>query len=181
MNFIIWRRLSLAQIMCDWSTKRWHFCFDSGSALHRHLLESGLGDVELSSPASSDRSLLSHFLCPSPFSHIRLSPGLLPVSWQLWKRENTLLLNFWCVVVFQPWSNFKANPQVPPPLPSSTNGTSKRLTSVIWPDAGNKILEVHIWTEKLFLDEDQGNTLIHNLWSLASLCRSATWHDHLWI
>ena len=29
----------------------------SGSALHRHLLESGLGDVELSSPASSDRSV----------------------------------------------------------------------------------------------------------------------------
>ena len=28
----------------------------AGSALHQHLLDSGLGDVELSSPASSDRS-----------------------------------------------------------------------------------------------------------------------------
>ena len=27
----------------------------AGSALHQHLLDSGLGDVELSSPASSDR------------------------------------------------------------------------------------------------------------------------------
>ena len=27
----------------------------AGSALHQHLLDSGLGDVELSSPVSSDR------------------------------------------------------------------------------------------------------------------------------
>ena len=52
------------------------FYLDSGSALHRHLLESGLGDVELSSPASSDRSFsftlffLSHSLSRSLASEL---------------------------------------------------------------------------------------------------------------
>ena len=64
------------------------FYFDSGSALHRHLLESGLGDVELSSPASSDRSF-SFTLCNFPFSRICLSRSLASELAALEEREHT--------------------------------------------------------------------------------------------
>ena len=71
----------------------------SGSALHHHLLESGLGDVELSSPASSDRSAYNAvitILSPAINVYFNLKLGPLPVSWRLLKREIILLQNFWC-------------------------------------------------------------------------------------
>ena len=76
-----------------------YFLSHSGSALHRHLLESGLGDVELSSPASSDRSVYNAVMSiPSPTInvYINLKLGPLPVSWRLLKREIILPQNFWC-------------------------------------------------------------------------------------